>query len=348
MEIQQPLLITATAPIRICDLGGWTDTWFAEYGRIFNIAVSPKVEVQIEARLNDGNKPPVTIHAENFGDVYVPELINGRWQKHPLLEATLVRMGVPQGLSLTIYIYSDAPAGASTGTSAAVTVALIGALDGLTRGQLSPHEMAYLAQSIETEMLGQQCGIQDQLAAAYGGINDIEMFRYPYASVSPVRLPESVWHELEQRLCLIYLGKPHNSSQVHEMVIQELEDLGASAKKLEPLRETAVAAKNALLAHDFAAFGQAMNRNTAAQAHLHPELVSHDAEWVIAIAQRHGAIGWKVNGAGGDGGSITLLASGHSFRKREMIRAIEAEMPHCKQIPISLSQEGVRVWKRPL
>ena len=56
-------------------------------------------------------------------------------------------------------------------------------------------------------MLHRQCGIQDQLASAYGGINYIEMFVYPHASVSPIHVPDPVWWELERRLVLVYLGK---------------------------------------------------------------------------------------------------------------------------------------------
>ena len=41
-------IINSVAPIRICDNGGWTDTWFAGHGRIFNIGVYPYAEVQIE------------------------------------------------------------------------------------------------------------------------------------------------------------------------------------------------------------------------------------------------------------------------------------------------------------
>ena len=41
-------IINSVAPIRVCDNGGWTDTWFAKQGRIFNIGVYPYVEVQIE------------------------------------------------------------------------------------------------------------------------------------------------------------------------------------------------------------------------------------------------------------------------------------------------------------
>jgi D-glycero-alpha-D-manno-heptose-7-phosphate kinase len=57
-----------------------------------------------------------------------------------------------------------------------------------------------------------------------------------------------------------------------------------------------------------------------------------------------------VNGAGGDGGSLTLLCGDLSRGKREMLRAIEAEVPPCRAIPIYLSRFGLRVWesKNPL
>ena len=52
-----------------------------------------------------------------------------------------------------------------------------------------------------------------------------------------------------------------------------------------------------------------MIANTEAQRSLHPELVGVDARRVIEFAAAHGAIGWKVNGAGGDGGSVTILSA---------------------------------------
>ena len=38
-------VISSVAPIRIADLGGWTDTWFAKHGRVLNIVVYPYAEV---------------------------------------------------------------------------------------------------------------------------------------------------------------------------------------------------------------------------------------------------------------------------------------------------------------
>jgi D-glycero-alpha-D-manno-heptose-7-phosphate kinase len=77
--------------------------------------------------------------------------------------------------------------------------------------------------------------------------------------------------------------------------------------------------------------------NLEAQRRLHPALISPDADRIIKIAREHGAIGWKVNGAGGDSGSLTLLCSARSDAKRAMIREIEAENPSYKNIPIYLS-----------
>lgn len=337
------LIINSVAPIRVCDNGGWTDTWFAHYGRIFNIGVYPYAEVQIAVYENGAAENRIVINAENYGERY---LVNPEkhWDKHPLLEAAIEYMRLPKKLSFEVTIYSEAPGGASTGTSAAVTVALIGALDCLSPGRLTPHEAAYAAQRIETELLGQQCGIQDQLCSAYGGINYIEMFNYPYASVSQIMLPNSIWWELERRLALIYLGKSHRSSDVHEMVIRGLENAGPDCQQLNDLRQTAPRSRDALFAGDFKALGSAMIDNTEAQRRLHPELVSADAERIIAIAREYGALGWKINGAGGDGGSVTILCNEQSQVKRAMLREIEQDNPLYKTIPIYLSRYGLRVW----
>ena len=338
-------IINSVAPIRICDNGGWTDTWFARHGKIFNIGVYPCAEVQITVYAAGGRENRIMINAENYGERYVvtPEK---HWDKHPLLEAAIEYMRVPANVALEATIFSEAPSGASTGTSAAVTVALLGALDSLTPGRLTPHEVARAAHKIETEVLHQQCGIQDQLCSAYGGINYIEMFQYPSASVSPIHVPYEIGWELERRLVLIYLGKSHRSSEMHQRVIQALEDAGPDCKQLADLRLTADRSRDALYAGDFGALGAAMIANTEAQGRLHPELISPEAARVMGIAREHGALGWKVNGAGGEGGSVTILCGALSQVKRAMIREMEQENPRLKNIPIYLSRHGLRVWQK--
>jgi len=335
------LLINSTAPIRICDNGGWTDTWFARHGRIFNIAVHPCAEVQLRIKPLDGG-PRITIHAENYGERYSLEPPRGRYSKHPLLEAAFDAMSIPDEIAVEVSIYCEAPAGCSTGTSAAVSVALIGALDCLTPGRLHPQEVALIAQQIETRLLGQQCGIQDQLASAAGGINFIEMHAYPAATVHPLVLPEETAWELESRLALIFVGDSHSSSAVHEKVIASL---SAEDRRLAPLRETAAASRDALLAADWPAFGRAMIANTEAQRGLHPDLVGAPHQRIIDIAREHGALGWKVNGAGGDGGSVTLLGGADRGAQRSLLRTIGEENRRFQSIPIRLCAAGLRRWR---
>ena len=342
---RKPLrVVHSRAPIRICDNGGWTDTWFAGHGKVLNIGAGPCSEVEIEVYPREPGRERCIIHAENYGDCYAWDITRSAWERHPLLEASLRYIGLPDDVAIRVTLYSHVPAGASTGTSASIAVTLIAALDELSGGCRTPHDVAYAAHHVETAILGQQSGIQDQLCAAYGGINYIEVSPYPRAAVSRIQLPDPLWWELERRLAPIYLGKPHLSSQIHERVILHLETAGSAAQPLEDLRAAAELARDALAAGDLPAFGRAMIQNTEAQRHLHPDLVSPEAQRSIDIAQVHGAAGWKVNGAGGDGGSLTLLCGTSPTAKRAMMRQIEQDNPLSQSIPIHLARTGLRVW----
>jgi D-glycero-alpha-D-manno-heptose-7-phosphate kinase len=88
-----------------------------------------------------------------------------------------------------------------------------------------------------------------------------------------------------------------------------------------------------------------MIANTEAQRALHAELISPEAQQVIQVARAHGALGWKVNGAGGEGGSLTLLCGSYSQAKRAMIRDIKAENPLFQPVPMRLSRSGLVVWE---
>jgi D-glycero-alpha-D-manno-heptose-7-phosphate kinase len=342
MNVKSFKIIKSYAPIRICDLGGWTDTWFAQTGCVLNFAITPSAQVEIKAYKNHSKKSKITICAENFGDEYEIGNCEGH-HPHPLLEATIDLIGIPKNTDVKINFYSGAPPGCSTGTSAAITVALIGALAKLKKLQLTAYETVLLAHRVETEKLGQQSGIQDQIAAAYGGINFIEMFQYPYAAVSPVIINPIFGRELEERFVLIYLGKAHLSSDVHKSVITRLEDKKLGLKALEKLRKIAFKGKNALMSEDLVTFGQIMKENTKAQRNLHPDLISVKAEKVIAIAGKYNVLGWKINGAGGDGGSVTLLCNSDAAANRKMIKEIENCNEGFYSIPISLSYTGLTV-----
>ncbi|MEW5900984.1 MAG: GHMP kinase, partial [Acidobacteriota bacterium] len=229
-----PKLIHARSPLRVNDIGGWTDTWFAKEGRVLNMAIVPPIEVQVKVFANkEQRKKRVLLHTENYGESFWVNPEKPSASPHPFLQHIIARIPPPDDLKLEINLFSPVPAGISTGTSAAVCVALLGALSYLRNQDILLKDIVSLAHKVETEDLKQQSGIQDQICAAYGGVCFIEIHHYPQARVEKISLERRVWEELDRRLCLIYLGKPHLSSAIHERVIARLEKGGAEWKTLE-------------------------------------------------------------------------------------------------------------------
>jgi D-glycero-alpha-D-manno-heptose-7-phosphate kinase len=325
-------VIEASAPVRVCDNGGWTDTWFGGPGRVLNIAVTPGVQVSVVATAAGD---PVVLDVRTFGDRYGVVPGADRTARHPLLEAAIDAFPPPDDVGVEIAIDCGVPAGCGAGTSAAVAVAMVGALAAVRAEPLSVQAVAYAAHRLEVDVVGAESGIQDQLSAAFGGINYLEIDSYPDATVR--RLPP--WEQLESGLTLVFLGQAHDSSDIHRRVIGQARGNGAGS--LSRMRTSAIQARDAVLAKDLEAFGRAMITNTEAQMSLHPALVGTDARRVIkAVAAL--AIGWKVNGAGGEGGSLTLLSAGADQKTALEQRVADLDTRY-RLLPIQISAEGLRV-----
>ena len=165
--------------------------------------------------------------------------------------------------------------------------------------------------------------------------------RYPGVAVTRLRGTDAWLNELEARLLLVYLGRSHSSTAVHESVLRDVTGIGAGHPALESLRLAAAAARDAVLAGDFSALGAAMAANTEAQRRLHPALIGADAARVIDAASACGAAGWKVNGAGGEGGSVALLASRVRAARGKLEDAVSALPAACRLIPLRLARQGL-------
>lgn len=340
--------VHASTPVRINDIGGWTDTWFSEHGKVLNMAVVPGVEVRLKAMANPEKEPRrVLIHLLNYGeDLWIhPE--NPDFSQHALIHGAFKVLRVPEDVRVEGSIISHVPAGSSTGTSASVCVALLGALEQLAGKRHSPRDIAALAHKVETDVLGLQSGIQDQIAAACGGVCFIDMKQYPHADVIRLNLDEDLFGRLDQRLLLVYLGRAHRSSDIHQSVIKLLRKEGSQWPVLRELRDLADQAKAVLLEADLKALGAIMIRNTECQKRLHRDLVSEEAERVIATARSWKASGWKVNGAGGTGGSVTILASGETHERERMREELRGLGKNIKLLPVRLTRTGLTVRKVP-
>jgi D-glycero-alpha-D-manno-heptose-7-phosphate kinase len=324
--------IVAKAPVRVCDLGGWTDTWFAKRGLVCNIAVGPGVTVQIlpTAKLGD-RRLVLAAHGIRI-DLDDRNTVPG----HPMIEA-IVRSR-PNAAGTEIRIDSTVPPGSGVGTSASVGVALVAALRAHSGLTVDQHDVAVEAHQLETST-GMQSGVQDHAAAAFGGVSLIEV-DYPGFSVGRVPVAEATLALLGSRLQTVYFGRPHQSSAIHSEVIRRLENSDPEPL-LRPIRELAAEGASALAAGDLGSYTRILMASVEAQRALDGELVSSDADRIVRWCAELGA-GAKVNGAGGDGGSLTLLLPEGADAAAELLRRIDA-VAGWRRLVLSPEMHGVTV-----
>jgi D-glycero-alpha-D-manno-heptose-7-phosphate kinase len=221
----------------------------------------------------------------------------------------------------------------------AVVAALSRHWSGDAQQALDPTMSARLAHRGETST-GAQSGVQDQLGAAHGGVLMMEI-DYPDAVVRALTVDEATIEALGRRLLTVSFGVPHRSSAVHESVIERLERTDPEPW-MRPLREAAHQGAQALETGDLDAYADAIIMNTNAQRGLHPELIGADAVELMRDVARLGAV-VKVNGAGGEGGSATVLLPDDDTDRRRAALAVIADHATWRTLPLDVHRSGVTV-----
>ena len=328
--------VLSRAPVRICDIGGWTDTWFyKKNGAVFNISI----DLYSNVKLIENNTKNINIFSENLD--LSTQITNYDKIEYDgtldLLRAAIKRMEIKSGLD--VYVRTDAPPGCGTGTSASVAVALISALAHYSDKPLKKYEIAELAHKLEIEELNLESGVQDQFAAAYGGVNFMEI-DYPSVKIKNIEIDEKRICELENQLILVYLSS-RSSNVMHKAVIENyMRDQKDTIESFEIMKSCAFEMKKAINSSEINEVGRIINKNWEAQKKLHPLMVNPKIELAEEIAFKNGAIGFKCNGAGG-GGSVTILAgAGNEPHLKKKLKENGLTI-----LPAKLNFDGVQTWE---
>ncbi len=295
-------LIRTRAPYRILDCGGWSDTSFMPggSGACANMAISLYVYSDYN---RDGSNVLTVFHRATNKR----EKITLPFDSEPqtLAEAAAKALALPADAGGSIEVESDVPPGAGTGGSASYSVALLAALspDMLQ----DKHGLATLAQQLETQWLGNSCGTQDQMGAAFGGVS-ASLITYPEFTHETINLSPAFRQVIEQSLLLVYTGEAHFSSEMHYTVIKEMKnDNPTIVQAFYTLKDCGVEAPAALKKEDFIAYKQVLNKNWQAQKDLHPEITTHSIEALETLVRSVDPdAAFKGSGAGG-GGSVGIL-----------------------------------------
>ncbi len=337
-------VIRARTPVRIDLAGGWTDV--AEFaqdtpGAVVNFTINLWTYASLRPR--HGSRE-VEIFSADFDEYVTARDIreleyNGQVD---LVKAAVRELDSGEGLS--IQTRSDAPPGSGLGTSAALGVALLGALGHHAGKPLLDFEIAELASRLERHELGIRGGKQDHYASALGGLNFMEFYG---ETVRTAHIPISTATQfyLEKHLLLVYTGRSRLSGNIHTHVWG-----GYAAKDptvvgaIERMKELARLTKDALISGNMRRLTECVNENWTCQKALHPSVLGPDTERLLEAVSGQGLAGAKACGAGG-GGCVLLLAQ--PDQEHRVRRAVE-QIPGMTILPVSLQSSGLTVTRCPL
>jgi D-glycero-alpha-D-manno-heptose-7-phosphate kinase len=221
---------------------------------------------------------------------------------------------------LTVTSYVEAPAGSGLGSSSALVVALVEAFRAYYNAPLGPYDVAHLAFEIERVDLGLAGGKQDQYAATFGGINFIEFQADDRVIVNPLRVTQSVAHELETSMVICFTGVSRRSEAI---IVEQQRGIagpaGSALDSLHQLKSDALEMKDALLRGQIPRMAEILNRSWLAKQRTAAGISTGLIEQLHKVAFANGAIGGKVSGAGG-GGFMMFIVPPH--RRVQVIRAL--------------------------
>src|SRR3954463_10727718 len=163
-------MIISRTPYRISFFGGGTDypAWYLkEGGAVLSTTIDKYC--YITARY----LPPFFSERHRIVWSHIETVSSVSEILHPAVREGLRFLGFTNASGVEIHHQGDLPARSGIGSSSTFAVGLINALTALQERKMNKHDLALKALELEQQVLKENVGSQDQVAAAYGGLNII-------------------------------------------------------------------------------------------------------------------------------------------------------------------------------
>ncbi|MBI5395920.1 MAG: kinase [Verrucomicrobia bacterium] len=251
---------------------------------------------------------------------------------HPAVREGLKFLGFDDSVGLEIHHQGDLPARSGIGSSSSFAVGLIKALTTLRGHMIGKHELALKALEFEQSVLKENVGSQDQIAAAYGGLNIIRFQPNDSIQVEPVSIAHERMHELEANLLMLYTGTSRMGGEIAKSVIARLGDKSAELRRMRAMVDEA----SDILTdtnRSLNAFGELLHESWLLKRGIADGVSNPEVDAIYKTARDHGALGGKLCGAGSKGFMLFYVP-------REKQQAVMKALPHFLWVPISFEWEG--------
>ncbi len=321
------MIITKT-PFRMSFFGGGTDipAFFNNHGGAVLSTTFDKY-----CYVNVRHMPP--FHP------FISELVHNRFERvnniedieHPLIRECM-RLHDIHEIRLTYE--GDLPARTGLGTSSTFAVGMLNAFCALKGKMMSKRQLAQEAIHVERDILKEQGGWQDQVAAAYGGLNRID-FKDGDFSVHPIVISPERKKELDENLLLFYTGIQRFSSEIQADTFAKPVD---KTQQLKDMLALVNEAENILCNKDASLneFGKLLDTTWKLKRGTGAKVSNGSIDEIYSQAINAGALGGKLLGAGGGG---FLLFYCEKVKQERLKKAMEKLMI----VPFNFENEGAHV-----
>ena len=315
-------MIISKTPYRVSFFGGGTDypVWYeAHGGEVLSATINKYCYITCR-NLSPFYKGKFRVLYSRIEDCATIEDV-----KHPTVREALKYLNIKDRLEL--HHMGDLPARSGLGSSSAFTVGLLCALSDPT---WRDYQLATEAVHIEQDILKEVVGSQDQVAAAYGGINHI-LFDDVGFIVSPLSVSQERLKELNSHLMLVHTGVTRIAADVASSYVGSLND------KEQMMKESMVQVQQgkAIIegSDDIKEFGELLQDAWINKCKWSNKVTNWEINDICSAAIRQGAIGCKLLGAGG--GGFMLI-----FAPPEVQANIREKLNSLIHVPFNFSFEG--------
>lgn len=319
------MIITKT-PFRMSFFGGGTDMpeFFNEYGGAVISATFDKycyVNVRHLPRFFEYSTLLTYSKTEKVSRV--DEI------RHPAIRNAMKMLDMRE---IRLMYEADLPARSGLGTSSSFAVGMLGAFYGLKGRYADKKKLADDAIYLERELCGEAGGWQDQIAAAYGGLNRID-FRDGGYTVSPIIISAERRKSLNDHLILFFTGFTRFSAE-----IQKVNHPAEKKRQLLDMLQLVDHAQNVLTDHhtDLDEFGRLLDETWKLKRQTGKNVTTDSIDALYERGRKAGALGGKLLGAGG-GGFLLFYAP------KEKRRDVAAALPELMHVPFEFENSGTSV-----
>jgi len=298
-------MIISQTPYRISLFGGSTDyeSYYTQYGSLLLGFTMNKF-----CYLCVRKTPPIYDCHSRINYALTEKVSSNKEIKHNGVRGVLDFLDIDYGLEINHM--ADLPSQTGIGSSSSFIVGLLNSMNKINRQSMNPKQLARNAIFIERTLLAEPGGIQDQIWAAYGGFNSIDIDTEGDFEVKPLPVSQDFIYNFFNHCCLVYTGNSRESFKLAEEASSKNAD---SYKKV--IHDISKEAYSAFCNKDIGAIAELLKHSWEEKRKISKNISNNNINEIYDNLLKNNMVGGKLLGSGGSGFIFAIFDNKYSKKK---------------------------------